>query len=341
MRFNHPYFEVNEGGYFKLDPADRRPVYMVNLGDQTGMVSMQAVRKVLLLDHAENDIAMLDRVGEALRFVPEIHLGDGLPSEIFDGEASWEIEEHHCKIADRRVVAAMVKWSEGWEGQITELGALQQFTEEYVNQEKVARALKRLDKTVGQESHGLSRIQPVLERLTKELSYIEALRETVEQVRRIGKILEYIRRVGGVRAGDTEDVTAVLRLFKPMMATLDERLASVDDQVTDFLAAVSEHETLYKHIQEVRDELRFELSNWEGLLAQWRDISPKNVDLADFAPKVADLYRFLAPWYSPVDEWELRDRRYDAGAPSQGAGPDEIWQEDSAERAEESPAPSA
>ena len=70
-------------------------------------------------------------------------------------------------------------------------------------------------------------------------------------------------------------------MFKPIMATLDESLASVDDQVTDFLAAVSEHDTLYRHIQEVRDHLHFELSYWEDLMAQWDGITPKNIELAE------------------------------------------------------------
>ena len=323
VRFHHPFFQTNADGYFHLDQADRRPVYVIKLGDQAGIVSLQSIRQELLLGGHEEDEAMLDAVGEALKFVDEVHMGDTLPSEIVTGEASWEPESRHRKIADQRVVAAMVKWSEGWDGPISEFEDLRWFTAEFVDQEKIARALRRLDETVGNRSSGLRRIQPVLKGLARELSYIEAQRETLERIRRIGRILEHVRRVGGGQSSDTHEVTSVLRLFRLMMKTFDEALSSVDDQVAEFLAAVSAHETLFDHIRQVRDELRHQLMAWEELLTHWDEVTRKNIEITDVAPKIGDLYRFLAPRYAPTDDWVRIDQFREGVAANGGADVDE------------------
>lgn len=335
MQFQHPFFQTNADGYFHLDLADCKPVYVINLGDQGGIISLQSIKQELRLGDYGADEAMLNAVCGALKFVDEIRVGDSLPSEIINGEASWEPEAHHRTIADRRVVAAMVKWSEGLDGPISELNDLQRFTKEHVNQDKIAQALRRLDETVGSESRGLLRIQPVLKRLAKELSYIEAQRETVERIRRIGRILEHIRRVGGGQASDTHEVTAVLRLYKYMMGIFDEELASVDDQVAQFLAAVSANETLFEHIRQVRNELRCQLMAWEEPLSHWQGVTRKNIDSAEVASKISDLYRFLAPLYAPIDEWVRMDNYKQKAGPNGGADSkenDELGLQDNVEQ---------
>lgn len=323
VQFQHPYFQTNANGFFHLDPADHRPVYVVNLGDQNAIVSLPSIRQELLLGDNGEDTAMLDAVGEALKFVDEIHMGDTLPDEIVNGEASWEPESRHRKVADRRVVAAMVKWSEGWDGPISELDDLQKFTDEHVDQEKIAQALHRLHKTVDGEGQGLLRIQPVLKKLATELSYIEAQRETIVRIRRIGKILEHIRRIGGGQAGDSQEVVGVLRSFKPMIEMFNKELASVDDKVAEFLSAVSEHETLFEHMRQVRNELRYQLKAWDEYLPEWDTVNRKNVDAFDVASKIGDLYRFLAPQFAPIDEWVRIDQYKEGATADDGADSEE------------------
>lgn len=319
VQFQHEFFQTNADGFFHLDQADRRPVYVINLGDQAGTVSFPSIRREFLQGDNGADEAMLDAVGEALKFVEEIHMGDTLPPEVVNGEASWEPLPRHRATADRRVVAAMVKWSEGWEGPISDLEDLQRFTNEHVNQEKIAQALNRLHTDVDGDGQGLTRIQPVLKKLAKELSYIEAQRETIERIKRIGRILEHIRRIGGGQSGDTNEVTGVLRSFKPMMGIFNEELASVDDQMGEFLGAVSAHEVPFEHIRQVRNEMRHQLMDWDEYLPDWDIVTRKNIDTIDVAPFIGKLYRFLAPRFSPVDEWVRMDQ-YDQNGESAGAG---------------------
>jgi hypothetical protein len=87
---------------------------------------------------------VLDVVGEALKFVSEIYMGDNPPPEI-----------------------------------VTGLEDLRRFSNEHVNQGKIAQAPNWLHTNVDGESQGLTRIQPVLKEFAKELSYIEVQRETI------------------------------------------------------------------------------------------------------------------------------------------------------------------
>jgi hypothetical protein len=319
VQFQHSFFRTNADGHFRLDETDRRPVYVINLGDQAGIVSFPAIRQELLLEDCGTDQAMLDAVGEALKFVRDIRLGDTLPNEIVNGEASWDPDPHHHKIANRRVLAALVKWSEGQDDVVTQPSNLQRFLADHVDRAVISQALKRLDEEVGDLSPGLAQIQPVLIGFAKELAYIEALRETVGRVRRIGTILDRIRHVGGGQANDAHEVAAVLRVFTHMMRMFDQKLESIDDQLGDIVGAVSAHESFRKHIRQVRNQLRSELIAWDGPLGQWEGVTPQNFDLAEVAPKISDLYRFLAPLYSPVDEWVRLGSYHEIIEPDRGA----------------------
>lgn len=279
-------------------------MYVVQLGDQTGVVSLQSIRQELSSDEYRADRAMLDAVAEALKFVAELRVGDPLPSEIIDGTPSWQPEARHHKTANRRIVAAMVRWSGEWEGPVIATRDLRRFLEDEVDKEKIARALGRLEDAVANAEQGPGEIQQILLGLTEHLAYIEALREKVARIRRIGAILERVRRRGGGQANDTQEAAAVLRVFNHMMLSFDAMLASVDDKITDIEAAVLQHEAVGDHIGKVRNGLYRALTVWNEPLRQWDDVNTDKFDMVEVAPKVAELYRFLAPLYAPVDEWE-------------------------------------
>ncbi len=71
----------------------------------------------------------------------------------------------------------------------------------------------------------------------------------------------------------------------------------------------------------MRNDLHQELMIWEEPLAQWEEVTEQNFDASEVAPKVADLYRFLAPLYAPVDEWERIDN-YRSSGETRSARPD-------------------
>ncbi len=315
VRFEHSFFSTNAGGFFRMDETGRRPVYVIELGEQTAVVPFQSIRQAFGQGDFAADEAMLDTVAESLKFVQKLRVGDPLPSEITNGEASWEPEEIHRTFANRRVVAAMLKWSGEYDGDTIDTVQLRQFLTGQIDKEKVAQALDRLESSIATGGDGSSDIQTVLAGLTEELSYIEALREKVLRIKQIGKVLEQARRTGGGQANNAQDASAVLRVFNHMMQGFNAKLATVDVKIADIYAAISEHRAVCKHIRQVRDDLRYELLAWDNPLEQWDNMTSKNFDVVDLASKIGDLYRFLAPLYSPVDEWERMDGYQEQAAP--------------------------
>lgn len=305
--FSHTFFRTNANGFFRLDSTARRPVYVIDLGDQAGIVSIQSILREFTPGEDDADIAMLEAVAEALKYVTNIHIGDTFPTEMVNGEASWEPAARHCKIANKRVVAAMVQWSEGMDESVAEEINLRNFLAEQVDQKKIARALRRLEAALGGKGGRASEVQSILLGLTKELSYIEAQRELVGRVGRIGGLLEYIRRAGGSHAGDAHEISAVLRLFNIMMQKFCDELAVVDSRIADIFSAVSANETVCARIRQARDQLQGQLVACEDILMHWEGVSQHNIDLSNVASPIATLYRFLAPLYSPVDEWVRQD----------------------------------
>ena len=62
MQFQHTFFRTNAEGHFRLNGADRRPVYVISLGDQSGVVSFPSIKQLFELGDYGADVAMLDAV---------------------------------------------------------------------------------------------------------------------------------------------------------------------------------------------------------------------------------------------------------------------------------------
>lgn len=313
VQFEHAFFATNADGYFRLDDGSRRPVYVVNLGDQTGVVPVSAIRQEIgSADGA--DQSMLDCVVDALKYARSIRIGDTLPSEVISGEASWQPEERHRKTANRRIVAAMVRWSGEWDGPVVQTRDLRRFLAEQVDQRKLARSIDKLERTLAETGDGQGNVQPILNKLTDELSYVETQRERVEHIRRIGNILDHLRRAGSGQANDVQEIAAVLRVFNNMMVQFDEKLARVDQAIGDLHDAVLRHDAVSDLMRQIRDDLRLELFAWEERLEEWNKITPRNFDALAVTAMIGDLYRFLAPLYAPVDQWSRIDDCRDIAA---------------------------
>lgn len=328
VQFDHDFFRTNGDGCFRMDETGRRPVYEINLGDQTGVMPLRAIKKIIETGDNPADHEMLDKVAEALRYVSDIRVGDALPAEIVDGGASWTPAARHATTANQRIVASMVSWSGGSDDEPVNTRDLRRFMTEQVDRVKISRALQMLEEAVGEDDEGPDDIQSALVTLTNELSYIEALREKMQRIKRIGKILTYLRNAGGGQANDASEVAAVMRVFNHMMLKLEERLAPVDAELSDISHAVRDHEHVCELMQQVRNDLWFELMPFDAILEKWDSVSPKSTDMSELTAMVGDLYRFLAPVYSPVDEWTRLDQIHNgdqaadaaAGNINEGAG---------------------
>ncbi|HEY0418706.1 MAG TPA: hypothetical protein VGC80_04225 [Acetobacteraceae bacterium] len=308
---NHPIFTSLGSVIFRRAETDSTPVMVIQLGDRQAAVPLRALQREFSIDDECPDGRMLGLIAESLDFVNGLHIGDVLPSEVLTGRASWEPGRRH-----RERVAARLKWqllvwlnpdmSEGGEGAASR--ALQLDTDPALRQQvhqafvEAARVLQLRDTEA---------VLTLLENLTDELSYIEALRDQL--LLRVQKLAVRLERMGpGYRSGGQrlETMTQVQRLVGLALKQILGRFEEVDAQTGEVMAALRNIDSQQAFIRSNRDMLYRSLRAWEPILREWDGI--------DGAPRevvwslIGRSYHFLAPRYMPVQEWQSISARWRA-----------------------------
>lgn len=287
IAFEHRLFAAIEGAYFRLsDASDALPVFVCEIGDREVLLRLPAIRREFSIVPGSRDDAMLDTVAAGLRFVRALRAGDPVPLELLTGEASWPISDRHRAAAANRLLDRLVAWhaplaADGSEGADAEAAAVD-----------AASAALGFDE---------ARLRDAMALLAGELAAIEALADTREEraalARRMGAAGRLMRR-----SHDFDElVEPVQRLMREARRDLDGAFAAVDAIVL-IPEALADTDAAIAAIRATRDELRTRLLAWEPLQGRWA-----NLDLdarASILELFQETYRFLAPRYMPIDEWE-------------------------------------
>lgn len=288
IAFEHRLFAAMDGAYFRLsDAADALPVFVCEIGDREVLLRLPAIRREFGIVAGSRDDVMLDTVAESLRFVRALRAGDPVPLELLTGEASWPVDDRHRAAAANRLTDRIVAWHAPSAAPGT------------VPADAEAAAVAAAAAAIGLADDAA--LRDALATLANELAAIEALAETREDRanldRRMGAAGRLLRR-----SHDYEDLVApVLRLMREARRDLNCAFAVFDTlvPVPDAFAAT---DTAVAAIRAARDDLRTRLLAWEPLQARWAAL-----DL-DARPAILEMfqetYRFLAPRYMPIDEWE-------------------------------------
>jgi len=287
IAFEHRLFAAIEGAYFRLsDAADALPVFVCEIGDREVLLRLPAIRREFAIVPGSRDDAMLDTVAAGLRFVRTLRAGDPVPLELLTGEASWPISDRHRVAAANRLLDRLVAWhapSAAGSGDATDAEAA---------------AVDAAAATLGFDE---AKLRDAMTLLAGELSAIEALADTREEratlARRMGAAGRLMRR-----SHDFDEVVEpVQRLMREARRDLDSAFAAVDS-IIPIPDALADTDAAIAAIRAARDELRTRLLAWEPLQGRWA-----NLDL-DARSSILELfqetYRFLAPRYMPIDEWE-------------------------------------
>jgi hypothetical protein len=99
----HRAFAMFGDPLFRLAESDGAPVMVVHLGDKEAAIPLTAMKREFGIEKGSDDGRMLDLVVQSLDFVAGLRIGDPLPPEVLSGEASWEPDEVHLRIANARL----------------------------------------------------------------------------------------------------------------------------------------------------------------------------------------------------------------------------------------------
>lgn len=308
-QFEHPGFAVLGRPTFRLTRDDRVAALTLSVDNLDVVIPLRAVAQLFNIRPDSPDGAMLHLVERGLRFVPSLQIGDKLPTEVLTGEASWEPRSYHRKTAIAKLQLQLVAWIGGAsdvdDKQITSQ-MLVVAADDPAIRPRVEEGLRRAAAQLGLEGGG-DAVAGLLEDVAGELSYFEALREwLLDRSRAMTKrLVRILQDTATLAPGRRETLVQVVRLANIAATQLGQQFEVVDAQTIDTLLMLQNIERQRGFLRPCRDRLYSTLLEWEPVLKAW-DSLPSNLqkEVEGVWKVIEDTYRFLAPRYMTVQEWQ-------------------------------------
>ena len=300
--FQHKVFSIPRA-YFALSQDSRQPTYYVPLGDIQGVLSLPQLASGFDIGPNSADAALLEVVEKGLAFVKRIQPGDSIPRELLDGTASWAVEDKHRMIAESRMRIQLATWLAGKEAGVAESADIVKLANDPAIRDRVPEAAGELAERIG---IGRSRQADVLfrvERLTRELSYIEALRDRFASIKMIGLKLIQLTGAYGPDRGFAQDISRVVALIKKPLGEYDGLFRKIDARTAKVVELVKDHEAYIEAIRGARDDLHKRFMLWDDLIPQWQALPVEAGSAAEAL--VRTTYRLVVRHFPQDQGWTL------------------------------------
>lgn len=287
---------------FRLAESDNAPSMLVSLGERSAAVPLRALQREMAIPDNSPDGRMLALIAQSLDFVTSLMLGDPLPAEVLDGNASWTPEPSHKALAVARLRVQLVAWLQPEAVGVAspDITLIRRLDEDPAMRTQVQKAMDEAATRLGLEDS--TQVVAALETLAEELGYIEALRERLlVRVRDMSARIDRVQRAGRFNLKRRDMVVQVARLSAIALQRIAARFDEIDALSQNVIEALSHLDSQRSLIRSSRDWL-YRLSRaWGPLLAEWNAAA----DLPDTAlwKLIETTYQFLAPRYMQAQEW--------------------------------------
>lgn len=321
--FEHHFFRKIEDLYFRISEQTGEPVAVVKLGSNEVALTFRGLKREFKIVDDSPDGRMLGVVAQGLEYVKGLRPGDPVPRELVTREASWEPQERHFVIAHQRLTLQLVSWLSGDEHVLTNPEELMQVAEDPLTKKKVSEAFSEAAEKLGIGRENREQVIGYIEGLSRELAYIECLRDQVNRVRSMGDKIQGLRKIYGHERSVLEVADPVARLAQHALRRFEETVAQVDAQTGEIMGLLRNLEAHTTYIRDIRDHLHHHLMAWDEILEVWDAVkvkmSPDKPDL------LRDVYRFLAPRYMQVNDWVLMTKLQQSDADGKKKLKSMVW----------------
>ena len=300
--FAHKVFSV-AGSYFAIADDTGETTFYVPLGDVQGVLSLsQLVSGFSLAGTPDADL--LKTVQKSLAYVKRIHPGDSFPGEILDGTASWKVEDRHRVIAESRLRVQLGAWMAGTDAQVRDVTDLLKLANDPAIREKMQEAVTTIAERLGLGRERRTEVLDRIDRLARELSYIEALRDRFVDVKMIVMKLGQLAALYGPERGFAEEIRRVLVLMRKPVAEFDGIFAQADGQTSEIVSVLGNFEGQVGFIRDIRDTLHGKFLPWDDLIRLWQELPVEIGTPTENLLRAT--YRFLARRFSQDETWNLQ-----------------------------------
>ena len=307
--FEHPGFAALGTGVFRLTQDDKVAALALRVDSADVVVPLPAVARLFGILPESRDGQLLQLVERALRFVPQLRLGDSLPSEVLTGEASWTPSALHHKTSVAKVQLQLMNWisgsAESDETRVTGQLLVASMDDPSIKP-RVQDALRRAA-TALSIGGGPAAVATLVEELSHELAYFEALREWLLDRAKamLKRLTQTSHDLAAMAPSRRETLFQVGRLASAAVAEIVGKFEAVDAQTSEIGPALCNLDRHRTFLRPHRDRLYTTMLAWEPLLTAWDGVPKPTVKESDNIWKVVDeTYRFLAPKFMAVQEWQ-------------------------------------
>jgi phosphoserine phosphatase len=313
-RLDHELFSRLGSISFRRADADGTPIMVVPFGEREAGVPLRSLQHAFNIGDETPDGQMLGLIAESLDYVTALQPGDLLPAEVVSGMASWEPNARHRQTAATRLRLQLLAWLDPAAAR-TACGADigERLEADPALRAKVQAAFREAAAEL--ELASMDEVVALVERLTEEFAFIEALRE-----RLLGRVQVLTVRLGQLGHGAArmdqqrrEAITQVQRLSGQALAQFRARFEEIDAQTGEIIATLRNADSQIAYIRSNRDTLYRSQRAWETVLETWRKADGAGSEAAWHA--VSETYQFLARRYLPASEWPSFNSLRQAGAP--------------------------
>lgn len=291
FKFESPVFGA-PGARFFLHGPQKVPVFCVDMGGNEALVDINSLMQEFNIDPNSKDCDLITKAVQALKYVPDIKPNDEIPSEVLDGTASWPVKRKHKLIAMQRLKAQLFSWVSGKEMLITDPEELENFFGQIEAKEKLKDAFSQAAEALGHDKKDHEVVFQKLELLSRELCYIEALRD---RYRCVPLVLSRIAEYGLKQRTDRRAIDEIRRvklLFDQGVEEYEKIFTEVDAQTSEVIGALKTLEQQIEYIRKTRDNLHFIMMGWDPIIKKWKETPLDRTHRVKL--NLQDTYRFLA-----------------------------------------------
>ena len=300
--FEHKVFKV-EGAHFSLSRDTGKPAFFVRMGDLDVAISLDSLRREFQIPEGSPDSELLGVAERGLRYVKTIRPGDSIPKELLDGTASWKIKQRHHEIARSRLTVQLISWMTGQESVLVDSQQLLQIADDPETKRRVSEATSRMAEQLDLPVERREEITDRIEKLARDLAFIEALREHYEKVGAISRKLDQLEHVYRGDQSIQESVLRMRMLIRSPITWFVTTFDAVDANTGELLSMLKNLDLQIKFIRDSRDEIHFQLMGWEEMMSLWGETKAERGEATEAA--LRKTYHFLARNYPQTREWPL------------------------------------
>ena len=301
--FRHPVFAI-KGSYFALARDDSTPVYYVQLGDMQAAIPIARLPTSFDITAESGDRDLLGQVEKGLRFVREIRPGDTIPSELLDGTASWNVTTRHVEASQARFTMQLISWLNGKQLETLDGHAFADMMADPEIKAKVQQAFAAIAQKLGAEHK--QEVVDRIDNLTREFSYIEALRSRSFKVKKIPANLRLLANIYRRERSIFEEIGRAQALIGRPVAKLGSLFDQIDANTGEILSLLRKHDDTVQYIRRMRDDLHQQLMRWDELILAWEKVTIERSGENERC--IRQTYRFVARYFPQTSDWTLSAR---------------------------------